>query len=563
MKSSFVLLSCFLLLSATEAQIPASKPPSNCTVQGQIIQQPGGQPIRKANVRLSRVAEQQGDSADLVAVTDADGHFMIEDVKPGAYRVGYDRSGFVDAEKRHHGSGVLLSLEAGQEIKDLLFHMAPAAVITGKVTDIDGDPAPGVSVAALPPHFWLDRERMAGGWGVTNDLGEYRISDLAPNRYTIVAQPPSRLPRPTQSAKAPEKNSLVYVATYYPGTSDRSHALSVDLHAGDEVPVNITLGVARLFHVRGQIANLPVEARDGANIVLRPVDEGFTREVSPWPVDNEGKFDISRVFPGSYSVLLISGTYLHPSVMRGDQTVEVTSADVEGLRISPVPNGQVRGRFRMDNGEKIDWSETEVNLYSSLHDKLWRGGAVDISMEALWWDDRPAHGELKKDGSFEIKDVPPDTYRLSVGSLGKVLDGCFVKAVKLGERDVTDSGFNVAGTSNSLDVVVGANGATVEGFVTDNKDKPASNVYVVIVPSDEGSQRRDLYDRTTTDYRGHFSLTGLNPGKFLLFAADEDPYQTDLLDPEFIHAHESLGKSFQLKEGEHQSVILKLAPPSN
>ncbi len=171
--------------------------------------------------------------------------------------------------------------------------------------------------------------------------------------------------------------------------------------------------------------------------------------------------------------------------------------------------------------------------------------------------------KLQKDGSFEIKDVPPATYRLSVGSLGKALDACFVKTVKLGGRDVTDSGFNVAGTSYSLDVVVGANGASVEGFVTDNKDKPASDVYVVIVPSDEGSQRRDLYDRRATDSRGHFSLKGLNPGEFLLFAADEDPYQTDLLDPEFIHAHESLAKSVRLKEGEHQSVILKLAPPSN
>ena len=376
MKSSFVLLSCFLLLSATEAQIPASKPPSNCTVQGQIIRQPGGQPIRKANVRLSGTAEEQGDSADLVAVTGADGHFMIEDVKPGTYRVGYDRSGFVDAEKRHHGNRMLLSLEAGQEIKDLLFHMAPAAVITGKVTDIDGDPVPGVEVVALPPHFWQDRVPTPGGGSFTTDLGEYRISDLAPNRYTIVAQPPSRLPRPTQSAKAAEKNGLVYVATYYPGSSDRSHALSVDLHAGDEVPVNITLGVAQPFHVRGQVTNLPVEARDDANIVLRPLDEDFTRHVSPWPIDKEGKFDISGVFPGSYSVLLISGTYLHPSVMRGDQTVEVTAADVEGLRISPVPNGQVRGRFRMDNGGKIDWSQTEVNLYSSFQDKRWRGGAV-------------------------------------------------------------------------------------------------------------------------------------------------------------------------------------------
>src|SRR5271169_560265 len=110
MKSSFVLLSCFLLLSATEAQIPASKSPYNCTVQGQIIQQPGGQPIRKANVRLT-AAEEQGDS-EVVAVTDADGRFKIEDLKPGAYRVGYDHPGFVDAERRHHGNRMLLSLEA-------------------------------------------------------------------------------------------------------------------------------------------------------------------------------------------------------------------------------------------------------------------------------------------------------------------------------------------------------------------------------------------------------------------------------------------------------------------
>jgi hypothetical protein len=563
MKSSFVL-SCFLLLlSATAAQTSASKPPSNCTVQGQIIQQPGGQPIRKANVRLSGTAEEQAEETEFVAVTDANGRFKIEDVKPGAYRVAYDHPGFVDAEKRHHGNGMLLSLAAGQEIKDLTFHMLPAAVITGRVTDIDGDPVPRVSVAALPPHFWQDRDPNASGWGVTNDLGEYRISDLAPNSYAIVADPPFRLVRPAQPANAAEKNGSVYVATYYPGSSERSHAISVDLHAGDEVPVNITLAVAQPFHVRGQVTNLPVEAQEDANIVLRPFDGDFTRKVSPWPVDKEGKFDISGVFPGSYSVLLISGSYQHPSVMRGNQTVQVTSSDLEGLRISPVPNGQVRGRFRMDNGGKMDWSQTEVELHSPLPGKSWRGSARDISMQALWWDDRPAHTEVKKDGSFEIKDVPPDTYLLSMRSSGKVLDGCFVKAVKLGEEDVGDAGFRVVGGSYSLDVVVGANGATVDGFVRNDEDKSASDVYVFIAPSGEASQRRDLYQFTRTDNRGHFSLTGLNPGEFLLFAADEDPIQTDLMDPQFIHTHESLRKKVQLKEGEHQSVELKLVPSGN
>jgi hypothetical protein len=211
----------------------------------------------------------------------------------------------------------------------------------------------------------------------------------------------------------------------------------------------------------------------------------------------------------------------------------------------------------MDDGQKIDWSRAEVYLYSSFQDKRWNGGAVDVSTQALWWDDRPAHAELNKDGSFEMKAVPPDNYRLSVTSIAC----CFVKAVKLGGRDVSDSGFSVAGASYSLDVVVGANGATVEGFVTDDKDRPAFDVPVIIAPSGDRSQRRDLYDVTTTDYRGHFSLTGSSPGEFLLFAVDEDPDE-DLMDPNsFIHTHESLGKSVQLKEGEHQSVELKLVLP--
>jgi hypothetical protein len=559
MKPSLLALSCFLFLSVIGAQSPASKPPSNCTVQGQIIQQPGGQPIRKANVSLSPSGEGRGDDADLVSVTDAEGNFKIEDVKPGAYRVYYHHSGFVDAEKRHHGNGMLLSIEAGQEIKNFVFHMLPAAVITGKVTDIDGDPVPRVSVGVLPPHFWQDKDPIASGFGVTNDLGEYRISDLPPNRYTIIADPP-RLGRP-QPTRTATRNGPIYVPTYYPGATEKSHAVSVDLHAGDEVPINITLGVAQPFHVRGQVMNLSVDERANANIVLRPLDEDSTHTVTPWPVDDKGKFDISGVFPGSYRVLIISGDYRNSSVMRGDQTVEVTSSDVEGLRISPVPNGQARGRFRMENGEKIDWSHVVVNLDSGLQDKRWRGDASDISIEALWWDDRPAHAEVDKDGSFEIKGVPPGTYRLSAA--GKVFDGCFVKAVMLGGRDVADSGFSVSGGSYSLDIVVGADGATVEGIAIDDKERPASDVYVVIAPSDDGRQRRDLYGWRPTDSRGHFSFTGLNPGDYLLFAVDEDLDQTDLFDPEFIHTRESLGKRVQLKEGEHQSVELKLVPTIN
>ena len=52
MKFLLVVLSCLPLVSAIEAQTPAPKPSASCTVKGQIVKEPGGQPIRKANVSL-------------------------------------------------------------------------------------------------------------------------------------------------------------------------------------------------------------------------------------------------------------------------------------------------------------------------------------------------------------------------------------------------------------------------------------------------------------------------------------------------------------------------------
>jgi hypothetical protein len=69
--------------------------------------------------------------------------------------------------------------------------MKPAAVITGKVVDLDGDPMRSVTVSAL-------RVGSAVRWAgfhdsITNDLGEYRISDLQEGRYTIQALPPQEI----------------------------------------------------------------------------------------------------------------------------------------------------------------------------------------------------------------------------------------------------------------------------------------------------------------------------------------------------------------------------------
>jgi len=548
-------LSLLLLTAVVRAQSAESRP-ACCTVQGQIVQQASGLPIKKVDVRLFGVGEyQESEDIKYTAVTGTGGRFKIEGVKPDRYRLIFQHAGFIDVEKRRHGSGMLLSLEPGQDLNNLLFHMAPGAIIMGKVTDVDGDPVPSVGVAAIPYPTTL---RGPKGFGDrTNEVGEYRIGSLPSNRYLLMAEPLSQLRRAVESAKTVEKSTPVYGITYYPGTTEKSQAVPLAVHAGDETPANIPLRLVRFFHVCGLVTNLPAGMTSGAGVILHPLDEDSMAHIQTWPLDKDGGFEVRGVLPGSYAVLIVSGGYKDLRAMRGEPTVQVANGDVEGLRISAQPNGQIRGQLHMDNGQKTDWSQIEVQLYSKHRQDF--AGSLSSSgneFEALYWDDRPVRGEVKTNGSFEIKDIPADTYRLRIFP-GKALQDYFVKSVNLGGKHVTDSGFGVGGTSYTLEIVVSANGAAIEGVALDEKDKPASDVRVICFPDASHRERHDLYRVVSTDYRGHFSLHGLNPGEYRVFTLDDDV--DEAYDPEFVQVHESLGQTVKLDEGEHKSIVLRLA----
>jgi protocatechuate 3,4-dioxygenase beta subunit len=132
--------------------------------------------------------------------------------------------------------------------------------------------------------------------------------------------------------------------------------------------------------------------------------------------------------------------------------------------------------------------------------------------------------------------------------------------VYLDGRDVTDSGFMVS-AETSLEVVISAKGATIEGTVVDSKGKPVPHATVLDVPSEEHRNRMDLYQQDTSDETGHFSLRGLNPGKYTVLAFDEP--QPDVRDPEFLKAYEGRGEHVQLDEGARTSVIVKLIAPDS
>jgi len=332
------------------------------------------------------------------------------------------------------------------------------------------------------------------------------------------------------------------------------------LHAGDEVQANITLTLIRPSSIRGEVLSLPALAND-ASILLRPLDDNFMAAIEPWPIDKNGRFEIREMLPGSYAVLLTFSDGEGSHTVRGDQIIQVGSVDIDGLRIVPLPNGHIHGQFRMGNGKRIDWSQVVVNLYSNQRRPEGSMTSSGDGFNSIYWDERAPRTEVKPDGSFEIKDVPADTYRLQFTATGDALADYFVESVNLAGRDVSDSGFATTGMSQMLDIVVSARGAGIEGAVTDQKNQPAAYIKVISIPDAKRRERQDLYQEATTDRQGHFSLRGLAPGEYQVMALDED-IDEEITDSAFVQAHESLGQAIKVDEGERKTIMLRLSASS-
>jgi hypothetical protein len=372
---------------------------------------------------------------------------------------------------------------------------------------------------------------------------EYRVPDLPPGRYLVHATAWDTAPVPT--AAESEGNGTptaetVYAPTYYPGTVDRKQAAAIEVHAGDEVPAAFALVTSQAFHVRGIVRDLPAAWGTGTAIELRSKTDGNDTSSTGNAIGKDGKFDIPKVFPGSYRVWLLfnQGSDGHWQEVSTGQAVEVTNTEINGIRVMPAPTSQVHGQIRMDTGQRLDWSQMSVEL------------TPDEDSEVV------GPTQVKGDGSFEIKNVSSDVYRLSVQLGRRTFQDDFVKSVNLGEKDVSEAGFTTGGGTYSLDVVISAKGATVEGTVLDGKDKPVVDARVVVIPETDRRRRRDLYQDAGTDQQGRFILRGLDPGDYTLLAFED--LEDDPRDPDFIKAYENRGQSVSVKEGERKSIVLKI-----
>lgn len=331
MKWVYIPTLCVLLTLLARAGVEESL--KTASLAGTVVKEPGSQPLKK--VLLHVIAEDQKQGGNYTAETDSEGRFRIEKIQPGRYRLLLERTGFHHITIRgHQAEGSILSVQPGQDINDLLFQMLPSAIINGKVVDEDGDPLPYYQVSLLKRRPGKSREPSISGEDRTNDLGEYRFSGLFPGQYFVAVVPMPDLRNFLHTAKdahdTESKPDLTYVTTYYPGTTDGTQAAAIDLHAGDEMPINFALVPARSYRIRGIVTGIPASQKPMVQLIAK----GLSPTMNGADVSADGRFEIRGVAPGSYSIMAFAGS--EGQILSARQSVTVVAADVEGVKLLPV-----------------------------------------------------------------------------------------------------------------------------------------------------------------------------------------------------------------------------------
>jgi protocatechuate 3,4-dioxygenase beta subunit len=555
---AIVLLLC-LVLSA-EAQTPSKSsadPVNTISISGTVVKADTGEPLKKVSVALWSNERQ----TSYEAFTDAEGRFKLKNVQPGRYRLWASHEGYVSAayqEKTSRRRAPTLVLTGGQELRDVVFRLQRAPVITGRVVDEDGEPIQGANVTVSAYRPQGGRRRFMGPSVQTNDLGEYRIFHLDPGRYLLSVTPEGRyedawaVMRAPDAAQRQESDQKVappvYPITFYPGTTDATQATPLQLKAGDELRFDFTLTPVHPFKIRGHVLGLRPKSNEAVAVVLSPRN-GRGDNQQAGRVRSDGSYEITGVLPGSYRLSVSTeGDLYNPEMQRSAmRSIEVTNGDLENIDVMLRPAGKMElmGQLAVEAETQPRLDRFVVRLISGEgDDEFFGGNAVGV----------------KPDGTFSFQQVLPGTYSVEVNSMSGGGRDYYVKSGRYGSRELVQASFTVTEASSPrLELVLSSETARVEGVVVDDKDVPVPGATVVAVPASKFSNLEYWYPDGVTDQNGKFVLPRLRPGDYRLVAFEDADYR-DSVDPTALEKSESAGVRAQVQAGATANLKVRVIP---
>jgi len=541
------LLFAFVL---TAAPLFSQAPQQPGSVSGKVVNSVTGQAVKKAVVTLRGGSGQNS----YVTGSDQSGKFQFDNVQPDKYMATAEAEGYSGASR----TGMkLIPVAAQQEVSDVEVRVAPLGIISGKVLDEDGQPLEDASVTAVHYDYSVGAKSLqAIASAQTNDRGEYRMFDVQPGRYYLmavasrrnltlqmavslqsigivgVAGAPVRVPPESRvHSTVPEEG---YPAVYYPGVTEVSQTSPQELKPGAEwTGADFKLRQLPTYHIRGRVTG--AASRSGGRNMVRAqpcyADEasGFfggapnSLQISQ---QADARFDIAGAVPGTYC---LSVTPPGARVTAVRQLVTVKAGDVDDVEL-PVPvSFSVSGTLVIDGTPPNPMPQVFVGLRTAT-------------------DRGVAQVAIKSDGAFQIDGMYPGAYSLILpqGPL-------YAKSILYGSQDVTSGVIPSLQPGIALTITMGTDPGEVDGTVQPGAVEAGVPVSIVAIPEGAYAARQDMERFASSPAGANFTMPNLPPGDYKVFALETDDY-SDLRNRDLLKLLEGKASSVTVHAGGHEQV---------
>jgi hypothetical protein len=222
-------------------------------------------------------------------------------------------------------------------------------------------------------------------------------------------------------------------------------------------------------------------------------------------------------------------------------------SDVDDILVTTSPGATIAGTIQFENGPpQLTGNQASFQM---------RVNAMPADPEGNIGANSPQPALVSPDLTFTMKGLAGELL-LRSGAPNN-----FIKAVFLGAEDITDTPHEFK-TGDRVTIVMTSRTSTVEGTVTDAAGKPTSDALITLFSDDKAFWRTTSLrtKRASADASGHYRLTGLLPGRYILVAMPRDrmmgfPFN----DPSSFEALAKEGTTIVVGEDEPRQVDLKVS----
>ena len=480
------------------------------SISGTVTNAVTGGPVRKAHVTL------HSNQNTYTATTDAEGHFAVAEVNPGAYTAFVEGAGFRAVP---HPEPIRVAEE--QQVTNLTFQLTPNGVMTGRVLDENGDPMAQISVQAQVETFGRTGRTMSTtAAAVTDDRGMYRFFDLPAGRYFLLAFVPVQAGVVNGRLHTDEVDTA-YASSWFPGVVERSQATANQLSAGAELSgLDIRLHKVRVYHIRGKAVAQGSQHRLESPVMLTPCDSAEQGMYAP--ILRDGSFEAVDMPAGVWCAVILETRFdAHGWFAR--QPVTVTDHDVNNVVLTATPLGELRGQVLIDGEPPTKMQQ------------------VQVQFEPLENPGRFVGATAQSDGAFRLPEVQPGPYRVILN-----LPGAYLKSVRLNGQDTPDPRISVPATGGQLALLMATDAGEISGTL-----KGPGQYVTALAASSPGAISIAAFSAGN----GSFVIRNVPPGDYQVLAWETR--DTGLVEyPEFRKQFESRAVAVTVHSKGHESAAL-------